>query len=152
MPDKLNLYLQSSPSVGIAHSTLSCERRCYGLRTSLSTSFNPCPRPLIGQECWVFEGACVRLRHLVISPVWVDFRPVASGGAGGAIAPPVFGQTVNPNSTRGADYVHHSNTSPPGFSDLATALDLLGLLTCWVVVPLILLLWLRSLRLEQATG
>ena len=87
MPDKLNLYLQSSPSVGIAHSTLSCERRCYGLRTSLSTSFNPCPRPLIGQECWVFEGACVRLRHLVISPVRVDLRPVASGGAGGAIAP-----------------------------------------------------------------
>ena len=57
MPDKLNLYLQSSPSVGIAHSTLSCGRRCYGLRTSLSTSFNPCPRPLIGQECWMFEDA-----------------------------------------------------------------------------------------------
>ena len=28
-------------------------------------------------------------------------RPVASGGAGGAKAPPVFGQTVNPISTRG---------------------------------------------------
>ena len=72
LPDELNPYLQCSPSVGIAHSTLSCERRCYGLRTSLSTSFNPCPRPLIGQERWVFEGACVRLRRLVISPVWVD--------------------------------------------------------------------------------
>ena len=49
-------------------------------------------------------------------------RPVASGGAGGALAPPVFGQTVNPISTRGADYTHHSTTSPPGISDLATGL------------------------------
>ena len=47
-------------------------------------------------------------------------RPVASGGAGG----PVFGQGVNPVSTRGADYAHHSNASSPGFSDLATALRL----------------------------
>ena len=44
------------------------------------------------------------------------------GAAGGALAPPVFGQTVNPISTKGADYAHHSTTSPPGFSDLATAL------------------------------
>ena len=36
----------------------------------------------------------------------------------------VFGQTVNSISTRGADYAHHSNTSPSGFSDLATALTL----------------------------
>ena len=39
--------------------------------------------------------------------------------------PPVLGRTVNPISTRGADYAHHSTTSPlPGFSDLATALKL----------------------------
>ena len=43
-------------------------------------------------------------------------------GAGGALTPPVFGQTVNPISTRGADYTHHSTTSPPGFSEFATAL------------------------------
>ena len=30
------------------------------------------------------------------------------------------GRTVNPISTRGADYAHHSTTSPPGFSDFAT--------------------------------
>ena len=30
-------------------------------------------------------------------------------GAGGALAPPVFGQTVNPISTRGADYSHLFN-------------------------------------------
>ena len=32
------------------------------------------------------------------------------------------GRTVNPISTRGADYAHHSTTSPLGFSDIATAL------------------------------
>lgn len=32
---------------------------------------------------------------------------------GGGLALPVFGQTVNPISTRGADYGRHSTTSPP---------------------------------------
>ena len=40
------------------------------------------------------------------------------GGAGGALALPVFGQTVNTISTRGADYAHHSNPSPPDFQTL----------------------------------
>jgi hypothetical protein len=44
------------------------------------------------------------------------------GGAGGALAPPVFGQTVNPISTRGTEYTRHSTTSPPRISDLATGL------------------------------
>ena len=43
--------------------------------------------------------------------------------------PPVFGQTVNPISTREADYARHSTTSPFGFSDLATALGCITLLT-----------------------
>ena len=43
-------------------------------------------------------------------------------GAWGALAPPMFGQTVNPISTRGADYARQSTTSPPKVSDLATAL------------------------------
>ena len=43
-------------------------------------------------------------------------------GAGGGFSPPVFGQTVNPISTRGADYTYHSTTSPPGISDLAKGL------------------------------
>ena len=41
----------------------------------------------------------------------------------GGFSPPVFGQTVNPISIRGAYYAHHSTTSHPGFSDLATALS-----------------------------
>ena len=52
------------------------------------------------------------------------YRAVANGvGVGGSSPPPVFVRTVNPISTRGAEYVHHSTRSPPpGFSDLATAL------------------------------
>ena len=45
-----------------------------------------------------------------------------AGGLGG-FRTPVFGQTVNPISTMGVDYAHHSTTSPPGFSDLATGLS-----------------------------
>ena len=48
--------------------------------------------------------------------------PVESGRAGGALAPPVFGQTINPISTKGADYGHPSTTSHLGLSDPATAL------------------------------
>ena len=50
--------------------------------------------------------------------LYVHNRPVASGGLGGALALPVFDQTVNPISTRGADYAHLSTSSLPGFSDL----------------------------------
>ena len=39
-------------------------------------------------------------------------------GSGGL----VWGQIVNPISTSGSDHAHHSTMSPPGFSDLATAL------------------------------
>ena len=38
---------------------------------SLCTSFKPCPRLLIGQECWAFEDAGLWLRRLVISSMWV---------------------------------------------------------------------------------
>ena len=51
-----------------------------------------------------------------------DMQGCRKRGAEGASAPPIFGQTVNPIATRGADYAHHSTTSPPVFSNLATAL------------------------------
>ena len=47
-------------------------------------------------------------------------RPV--GGAKGAIAPPDFGITVNPISTKGGRLCPLNNTGTPGFSDLPTAL------------------------------
>ena len=42
-----------------------------------------------------------------------NVRPVVPEGAGGAMAPPDFGISVNPISTRGADYTHHITTVPP---------------------------------------
>ena len=47
----------------------------------------------------------------------------AGGASGGAKAPPDFGRSVNPISTRGTDYAHLNTTGTPGFSDLPTALD-----------------------------
>ena len=47
------------------------------------------------------------------------------GGGLGFFSPPppqVFGRTLNPISNKGTDYTNHSTTSPPGFSDLTTAL------------------------------
>ena len=49
-------------------------------------------------------------------------RGVVPGGAGVAMAPPDFGRSVNPISTRGTDYAHLISTGTPGFSDLPTAL------------------------------
>ena len=44
------------------------------------------------------------------------YRGVVSGGAWGAMAaPPDFGRSVNPISTRGADYAHQMILAPPDF-------------------------------------
>ena len=51
------------------------------------------------------------------------------GGLGGLQPPPIFDRSVNPISTSGANYAHHSTTSPPKFSDLATGLLLIDVLT-----------------------
>ena len=39
------------------------------------------------------------------------------------MAPPDFGKSVNPISTRETDYAHLITTGTPGFSDLPTALS-----------------------------
>ena len=59
----------------------------------------------------------------VRSQTTLDIRGVVHWGAGDAMAPPDFGRSVNPISTRGTDYVHLITTGTPGFSDLPTALD-----------------------------
>ena len=41
----------------------------------------------------------------------------AGGWAGGALAHPEFGSSVNPITTRGADYAHYITASPPGFEN-----------------------------------
>ena len=52
----------------------------------------------------------------------LDYRAVVSGGAGGALASPEFGNSVNPIPTRGAHYAHPITASTPGFQNLTTAL------------------------------
>ena len=46
----------------------------------------------------------------------------ARGWAGWALAHPKFGSSVNPITTRGADYALHSTASPPGFENPAASL------------------------------
>ena len=46
-----------------------------------------------------------------------------SGWAGWALAHPEFGSSVNPTTTRGADYVHHNTASPPGFENPGASLE-----------------------------
>ena len=46
----------------------------------------------------------------------------ASGWAGWALAHPEFWSSVNPITTRGADYAHHITASPPGFEIPAASL------------------------------
>ena len=42
---------------------------------------------------------------------------LCSGWAGWALAHPEFGISVNPITSRGADYAHHITASPPGFEN-----------------------------------
>ena len=46
----------------------------------------------------------------------------ASRWAGWALAHPEFESSVNPITTRGADYAHHIPASPPGIENPATPL------------------------------
>ena len=51
------------------------------------------------------------------------YSDAASGWAGWALAHPEFGSSVNPISTRGADFAHHITACPPGFENLAASLS-----------------------------
>ena len=53
----------------------------------------------------------------------VYISAAASGWAGGALAHPEFGSSVNPITTRGADYAHHITASLPGFEIPAASLQ-----------------------------
>ena len=52
-----------------------------------------------------------------------QYSAAASGWAGWALAHPEFGSSVNPITTRGADYAHHITANPPGFENPAAALQ-----------------------------
>ena len=49
------------------------------------------------------------------------YSAFVSGGAGGALAPPEFGSSLNLFQPEGADYAHHITGSTPGFGNLTTA-------------------------------
>ena len=49
-------------------------------------------------------------------------RILCSEWAGWALAHLEFGSSVNPITTRGADYAHHITASPPGFENPAASL------------------------------
>ena len=59
-------------------------------------------------------GFCTKIKY--------NYSAAASGWAGLALAHPEFGSSVNPITTRGADYAHHITASPPGFENPAAAL------------------------------
>jgi hypothetical protein len=50
------------------------------------------------------------------------FSASASGWAGWALAHLEFGSSVNPITTRGADYAQHITAGPPRFENLAASL------------------------------
>ena len=60
------------------------------------------------------KGAASQIRY--------NISAAASGWAGWALAHLEFGNSVNPITTRGADYAHHITASPPGFENPAAAL------------------------------
>ena len=60
---------------------------------------------------------------LAASHYFKHYSAAASGWAGWALAHPEFGSSVNPITTRGADYAHHITASPPGFENPAAALE-----------------------------
>ena len=52
----------------------------------------------------------------------VKYSAAADGWAGWALGHPEFRSSVNPITTRGADYAHHITASPPGFENPAASL------------------------------
>ena len=62
----------------------------------------------------------------------------ASGWTGWALAHPEFGSSVNPITTKGADYAHHITASPPRFENPAAYLKLLPLPYLKRYFPLVL--------------
>ena len=68
------------------------------------------------------KAGCLKVQNINIGPGF-QVRGVVPGGAGGGIAPPNFGRSVNPISTRGSRLCLPNNTGTSRFSDLPTALQ-----------------------------
>ena len=60
----------------------------------------------------------------IVKKIRFYLSAAASGWAGWALAHPEYGSSVNPITTRGADYAHHITASPTGFENPAASLGL----------------------------
>ena len=52
-----------------------------------------------------------------LSETYMAYSDAASRWTGGALAHPEFRSSINPITTRGADYAHRITASPPGFEN-----------------------------------
>ena len=88
---------------------------------------NPFRRPFIWLKAWSRAKTAF---SVIISHFFFLFKfrcrrswQDRGKGRGSTTSPLIFGRSVNPISTRGADYARHITTCPPpGFSDLPMAL------------------------------
>ena len=58
----------------------------------------------------------------IIIDILIPYAGPSQEGGWGAVAPQFLAEQLTLSQPGGADYAHHSTTSPPGFSDLATSL------------------------------
>ena len=79
-------------------------------------------RKSVPEEPIHFEIINIVLVFLKFLCIKLHSSDAASGWAGWALAHPEFGSSVNPITTRGADYAHHITASPPGFENPAASL------------------------------
>ena len=70
----------------------------------------------------VLNGSCCKKCCFTNAELHLSQGCRKVGAGGGALAPPIFGRSANPILTRGDTLSPPSTTSPPGISDLATAL------------------------------
>ena len=73
---------------------------------------------------FIFIYYYMQLPSIQMEDSGLPLGPVIPGGAMGALAPPHFGRSVNPISTKGGILCPLNNTGTPGFSDFPTALTL----------------------------
>ena len=92
--------------------------------TSLNNAYQPRNQVQTCKYCpttFTDPMGMTQLLHYVT--VHLNDYPEMAVGVGDAIVPQNLGRSVNPVSTRGADYAHHITTGSSGFPDLPTALN-----------------------------
>ena len=73
---------------------------------------------------FIFIYYYMQLPSIQMEDSGLPLGPVIPGGAMGALAPPHFGRSINPISTKGGRLRPTNDTRTHGFSDLPTTLPL----------------------------